>query len=162
MLSGPSSRRKKATSTTKVAPWSFCAGPKISPGRLWAIMMWSRTSTAYMGWTSRAGIADERERRADAAEDLRQRLRQHLEGRLRLQQDIEPGIGGERQRERQAPPMVPAGAALRRDGADLGRAQGKAAAVEGAAQPDADRARPVPAELHDLGLEAGERQGKIE
>src|SRR5215475_5611796 len=158
MLSGPSSRRKKATSTTKVAPWSFCAGPKTSPGRLWAIMMWSRTSTAYMGRTSRAGIVDKRERRAGAAKDVRQRLRQHLEGRLRLQQDIEPGIGGECQREREAPPVVPAGAALRCDGADLGRAQGKAPAVKGAAEPDTDRARAVPAELHDLGLEAGERQ----
>ncbi len=27
----------------------FCAGPKNGSGRLWAIMMRSRTSTAYMG-----------------------------------------------------------------------------------------------------------------
>ena len=38
-----------ATSTTKVAPCSACAGPNTSPRNEWAIMMWSRTSTANTG-----------------------------------------------------------------------------------------------------------------
>src|SRR5436305_13788607 len=36
-----------ATATVKVAPCSACAGPKTSPLKEWAIMMWSDTSTAY-------------------------------------------------------------------------------------------------------------------
>ena len=38
---------KKATSTAYVAPCMFCAGENGS-GKLWAIIMRSRTSTAYM------------------------------------------------------------------------------------------------------------------
>ena len=47
----------KAASTTKVAPCSACAGPNTAPRNEWAIMMWSRTSTANKGTLS--GIADE-------------------------------------------------------------------------------------------------------
>src|SRR5690348_7293113 len=39
ILSAPRLSRMKATSTTKVAPCRRCAGPKTSPGKLWAIMM---------------------------------------------------------------------------------------------------------------------------
>src|SRR5215469_16138347 len=161
MLSSPSSRRKKATSTTKVAPWSFCAGPKTSPGRLWAIMMWSRTSTACMG-TSRIGIADQMEQRAGPPEDPRQRLRQRREGRFLLQQNVEPRVGAEIEGKRQPPAIVPARPPMRRYGADLGCAQGEPPAVEGAAQPDLDRALAVPAELDDAGLEARQRESEIE
>src|SRR6516162_10603565 len=137
MLSSPSSCRKKATSTTKVAPWSFCAGPKTSPGRLWAIMMWSRTSTACMG-TSRIGIADQVEQRARPPEAPRQRFRQRREGRFLLQQDIEPRVGAEFEGKGQAPATIPARPPMRRHGADLGRAQGESLAMEGTAQPDLD------------------------
>src|SRR5258707_6121820 len=39
----------KAASITKVAPCSACAGPNISPRNEWAIITWSRTSTANIG-----------------------------------------------------------------------------------------------------------------
>src|SRR5918998_6633520 len=45
MLSSSSSGRRNVASTTMVAPCSFCAGPKTSPEKLCAIMMWSRTVT---------------------------------------------------------------------------------------------------------------------
>src|ERR1700722_6356297 len=43
---GSRASAKKAASTTKVAPWSAWAGPKTLPRNEWAIMIWSRTSTA--------------------------------------------------------------------------------------------------------------------
>src|SRR5947208_6397011 len=43
--SASSSARRNVASTTYVAPCSRCAGPKTSPRKLWAIIMWSRTVT---------------------------------------------------------------------------------------------------------------------
>ena len=34
---------RDGTSTEKVAPCSFCAGPNAAPRKLWAIRMWSQT-----------------------------------------------------------------------------------------------------------------------
>src|ERR1700761_600844 len=45
MPSASSPARRKVASTTKVAPCRRWAGPKASPRRLWAIIMWSRTVT---------------------------------------------------------------------------------------------------------------------
>jgi hypothetical protein len=47
-------------STTKVAPCSRWAGPKISPRKLWATMMWSRTQKLYLKPSlALAGTCDE-------------------------------------------------------------------------------------------------------
>src|SRR3954469_8293980 len=40
-----SSARRKAASTTNVAPCSRWAGPNIAPVKLWATIIWSRTVT---------------------------------------------------------------------------------------------------------------------
>src|SRR4051812_17861108 len=45
MPEGSSSPRRKAASTTNVAPCSRWAGPNSSPVKLWATIMWSRTVT---------------------------------------------------------------------------------------------------------------------
>src|SRR5215475_10997190 len=94
---------KNATRTTNVAPWSFCAGPKTSPQNECAIMIWSETSTAYTGvphshmflrlshWAddgrrcptlghSRIRVGDQRTDDLGISKDLRQPLRQLLEG----------------------------------------------------------------------------------
>src|SRR3954454_25418134 len=46
---GSSSLRRNAASTTNVAPCSRWAGPNISPVKLWATIMWSRTVTLNTG-----------------------------------------------------------------------------------------------------------------
>src|SRR5882724_7883981 len=85
--------RKKATSTTKVAPCIFCAGPKKGSGRLWAIMIRSRTSTAYIGVSparSGVGIADDGgETLAARPQDARQLAGGVLEGDFLGDQRIE-------------------------------------------------------------------------
>src|SRR3954451_20625347 len=47
--SASTSTRRNVASTTKVAPCRRCAGPKTSPRKLWAIIMWSRTVTLNIG-----------------------------------------------------------------------------------------------------------------
>ena len=51
--SGSSAGRRNSTSTTYVAPCSRCAGPNVSPLKLWATMKWSRTQTEYIAATRR-------------------------------------------------------------------------------------------------------------
>src|SRR6476660_6398804 len=71
----------------------FCAGPKNGSGRLWAIMMRSRTSTAYMGkllLKSGLRIADDGGKAVTTrAEDARQLGWGVLEGDLLGHQRVE-------------------------------------------------------------------------
>jgi hypothetical protein len=60
---------------------------------------------------------------AVTAEDSGQGRRQIGEGRLRLKENIEPRIGAEGERQYQAPAMIPAGAPIGCDSADLRGAQ---------------------------------------
>src|SRR3954465_14970713 len=87
--------RKKATSTTKVAPCMFCAGPKNGSGRLWAIMIRSRTSTADICVTparSTLGITDDGgEASACRPQDAGQLAGGVLEGDLLGDQGVEGG-----------------------------------------------------------------------
>src|SRR6185312_12833087 len=139
MLSGSSSSRKKATSTTKVAPCIFCAGPNTSPGRLWAIMMWSRTSTANIGGTPVSTIADQVAEGVGVFED-RAHPRRHLgEGRFGGHQDVQPRVGAEGKRLGQPSVVAPALAMRGRDRTHLRGLQGQPLAVEGAAEGDGDR-----------------------
>src|SRR5689334_5987538 len=76
----------------------FCAGPKNGSGRLWAIMIRSRTSTAYMCVTparSGLGIADDGgEAAAGRPEDARQLAGGVFEGDLLGDQRVERRHGG--------------------------------------------------------------------
>ena len=86
--------RKKAASTTKVAPCRRCAGPKNGSGRLWAIMMWSRTSTAYIWRLSARSVSVSsgrpgRRACAPGARMRRQLARQRPQRRLAGDQHVE-------------------------------------------------------------------------
>ena len=130
-----------------------------APGRLWAIMMWSRTSTANIGdsclaaprFRDRTRPVAERagrpgSRRSAPAGRRRRRLAadQHVERRIREQP----------QRRLEPPPVAPARPPGRGDQADLARDEPQPAAVEGLA---AGRRRPrpvaVPARLDHRRLE---------
>ena len=131
--------RKKATSTTKVAPCMLCAGPKNGSGRLWAIMIRSRTSTAYIGnlldWSGN-GIADDWGETVRAGgKDARQAARCVLECDLLGHQRVERGI------VRAAAGPLPCGGdspsaagGRRRHVPDLRGDELQAPAVEGAAE----------------------------
>src|SRR5262245_20597102 len=77
----------------------FCAGPKNGSDRLWAIMMRSRTSTAYMGRAplqSGLRIADDGgEAVAAGSQDFRQLAGRVLEGNRLGHQRVERRHGGE-------------------------------------------------------------------
>src|SRR5262249_8470755 len=127
-----SASARNAASITKVAPCSACAGPNISPRKEWAIMMRSRTSTAYIRTSVRLGIVDERAQdRAHRRKDSRHARRQLGERHRRREQRIEPRVGEQVEGGRDAAPMRPARAVRGRDLADLARDQPEAAAVEG-------------------------------
>src|SRR3954447_13031012 len=98
--SASSSARRKVASTTNVAPWSRCAGPKTSPRRLWAIIMWSRTVT--LNTRSRLLVGDRvAERRQPAVGQARHDLGQVLEARLAGEQHVERRIAQQVEGERQ-------------------------------------------------------------
>src|SRR5215510_2144716 len=111
--------RKNATSTTKVAPCMCRAGPKKGSGRLWAIMILSRTSTAYMG-VSRAwqrlsglGISDNWGKTVRyciraGTQDARQLARRILERDVTGNQQIEGGLVQQAEGGIHAPAIVPA------------------------------------------------------
>src|SRR3954452_11713655 len=91
------SGRAKAASTTYVAPCLRCAGPKTSPGRLWAIIMWSRTVTEYISGLlrgRRVGVPDPvAEPGQLAGGDPGQHLRQFLERALAGDEHVEGRVG---------------------------------------------------------------------
>src|SRR6266850_1337219 len=162
----PSSRSAiNAARTTKVAPWSSCAGPKTLPRNECAIMIWPLTSTAYKRHLvfnligSAARIADQRTRRAGVrGQHRRQSRRQLLEGHGRRQQAIERCIVQQRQRRRQPACVAPARAMRGRDPADLTGDKSQAAAVKLLAEGRRDVASAIPAQLDDGCLLAREPQ----
>src|ERR1700687_933571 len=82
----------KAASTTKVAPCSACAGPNTAPRNEWAIMIWSRTSTANKG--APLGIDNGlAEYAGSGIENIGQPPRQILKRDGRRQQGVQPRIG---------------------------------------------------------------------
>src|SRR3954469_14304756 len=89
--SGSSASLRNVASTTYVAPCSRCAGPKTSPLRLWATIMWSRTVTLNMAAASavRDRVTEGRERSVGEA---RHHLGQLLERRLPCEHRVERGV----------------------------------------------------------------------
>src|SRR5579871_246089 len=156
---GSSVSARNAASITKVAPCSACAGPNISPRNEWAIMMRSRTSTAYMRTSTCFWIIDElAQDRAHRCQDFRNAHRQLGERHAGREQRIEPRVGEQVEGSGDAPRMGPTRPVRRRDLADLARDQLEAAAVEGAAERRRDVAGAVPAHLEHGGLVAGEAE----
>src|SRR5215472_17721024 len=98
---------------TNVAPCTFCAGPKTSPRKEWAIMIWSETSTANTGNSSSVRFVGCRvaDQRADHVrveiENRGQFRRQLIEGHGGRQQRIQRRLVEERKRGREAPLMRP-------------------------------------------------------
>src|SRR5581483_1355469 len=128
-----SSLLMNATRTTKVAPCNSCAGPKTSPRKEWAIMIWSDTSTAYTNllpagsriadqWTARVAVGGEYRRQARGKFGKRHRRRE---------QGVERRVGQQRQRRREPLPMGPARPMRRRDLSDLAGNEPQPPAVEG-------------------------------
>src|SRR6478672_6345540 len=109
----------KAASTTKVAPCSSWAGPNTAPLKEWAIMMWSRTSTANTGYLR---VVDDLAKGGTAwRQHRRQARRRDGEGDCRLQQNVEPVVGQQADRIFQPAAMRPLAAMRRRHLADLAR-----------------------------------------
>src|SRR5436305_652842 len=99
-LSASSAARRNVASTTKVAPCRRCAGPKTSPRKLWAIIMWSRTVTLNMDLSNAVG--DGVTERGQAAggqpgHDVGQLVEPARAGEQRIEGRIAEQIQGERQ-----------------------------------------------------------------
>src|SRR5207302_1935461 len=116
-----------STSTTNVAPCSFCAGPNTSPRKLWAIMKWSRTLTVYIvvfpatlkgsPYVRRAALSGPRvvtnpvtDRISRRGGQLRHGRRELVERALTGNERVELVVSQERQRERHTAARVPSGA----------------------------------------------------
>src|SRR5215475_13568065 len=99
-LSASSCARRKVASTTYVAPCRRCAGPKTSPRKLCAIIMWSRTVTLYTG--SRSGIPnDVAQRGKRAGGQLGEDVGQLVEPGLSREDGVESLVPQQVQSERQ-------------------------------------------------------------
>src|SRR5215471_802221 len=104
---------RKAASTTKVAPCSSWAGPNTAPLKEWAIMMWSRTSTANTG--DLRVVNDLAKRCTAGRQHCRQAGRQIGKGDRGFQQRIEPVVGQQADRVLEAAAMAPFAAVRRCD-----------------------------------------------
>src|SRR6516162_4171010 len=159
-----SSSARNATRMTNVAPCTFWAGPKTSPRKEWAIMIWSETSTAYTGIPLRQcfigrRVADQRADRVRVGTQNRgQFCRQLLEGHSGREQCIERRLVEERKRRREAPLTRPTRAMCRRDRADLARYQPQPPTVERLPQRRRDVPASVPTQLDDGSLLARKPQ----
>src|ERR1700722_6444490 len=152
-----SASARNAASITNVAPCSAWAGPNISPVNEWAIITWSRTSTAYIGTSIGWRIVDAlAQDEALGRENLTYAQRQLYERDRRRDEHIEPRVGEQLERGCEPPLMCPARPVRRRHLPDLARDQLEAAAVEGAAERRRDIAGAVPAHFQDGGLVTGE------
>src|SRR5579859_6936560 len=98
--SAPSSPRRNSRSTTYVAPCRLWAGPKTSPRRLWAIIMWPRTVTLYISNPVAKRFARRRGQ-------LFHHVRQVVECALARDERVERRIPQQIERERHAPSHVP-------------------------------------------------------
>src|SRR5215212_7336900 len=88
--------RRKVASTTYVAPCRRCAGPKTSPRRLWAIIMWSRTVTLNTRLLPVVGdgVAERRQRAGgQARHDAGQLVEARLPGDERVEGGVAPHDG---------------------------------------------------------------------
>src|SRR3954462_14117376 len=125
--------RRNVASTTYVAPWRRCAGPNVSPRRLWAIIMWSRTVT--LNTRLRPFVGDRvTERRQAPGGQARHDAGQLGEARLAGDEHVEGGVAQQVERYRQPVGGGAARAPGRGDRPDLAGAQAEAAGVERAAQ----------------------------
>src|SRR5260370_29938343 len=127
----------KAASTTKVAPCRACAGPNTAPRNEWAIMMWSRTSTANKASSLRVGAGIGNRLAEDATlgvKNVGQPPRQIVECNRRRQQGVKPRIGKQTEGCGEPPAICPARPVRRRDASDLARDEPQPPAVEGAAE----------------------------
>src|SRR5689334_19070564 len=127
MLSSSSCSRRKVASTRNVAPCSRCAGPKTSPRKLWAIMMWSRTVILNTVEPSRAELCRSvvntvAEHGSFTAGDTVHHLGQLVERTLSGDQCVEGGIGQQTQGDRHPVGVAAARAAVGRHRADLAAA----------------------------------------
>ncbi len=137
---------------TKVAPCSACAGPNTAPLKEWAIMMWSRTSTAYTdalpASRAKSGIVD------SLAENAAPRAEEHAAGAPADLRTESAGSSSTSSRSSASSSSafsrrrrcVHVAAVRRRDLADLARDQLQPAAVERAAQRHRHVGAAVPAE----------------
>src|SRR6266545_1451160 len=126
-----SASAKNAASITKVAPCSACAGPKSSPRNEWAIMTWSRTSTANIGAPSGGIIDDLAQQAAVRRQDLRQPRGQIVKRDGGREQRLEARIGQEFEGRGEPAAVRPARPVRGSDLADLARDQPQPAAMEG-------------------------------
>src|ERR1700761_1012480 len=130
MPSASSPARRKVASTTKVAPCRRWAGPKASPRRLWAIIMWSRTVTLN---TVTPLVSDSvAERRQAPVGEPGHQVGQLAEVGPPGQQGVEGGVAQQLQRERQPLGARPGPGAGGGEGADLAGADAAPARVGGA------------------------------
>src|SRR3954465_11936456 len=93
--------RRKGASTTYVAPCRRCAGPKTSPRRLWAIIMWSRTVTLNTRLRSVVGDGVAERRQASGGQ-IGHDAGQLFEARLAGDDRVEGRVAQEVEREGQA------------------------------------------------------------
>src|ERR687897_757786 len=142
---------RKVASTTYVAPCSRWAGPKTSPRRVWATIMWSRTVTLNNGLP--LAVGDGVAQRPEAAvRQAPEGLREVVEGRAPGQQGVERRVLEEVQSEPEAVGRRAATPPRRGDGPDLARPDRQATRVEGAAQSQVHLGVAVPAQLDDCSL----------
>src|SRR5262245_62128459 len=126
-------------------------------------MIWSVTSTAYTGSSSgrfvRRRIADQLADHVGIRTENRRELRRQLvERQRRRDQQVEHRIAEQRERRRKPPSMAPARPMGGRDLADLARDEPQPTAMERFAEWQRDIASPVPAQLDDARLLAGQPQ----
>src|SRR4051812_30106175 len=133
MPSASRSARRNVASTTNVAPCRRWAGPKTSPRKLCATMMWSRTVTLNTALRAVVGDRVAERRQASGGQALHD-LRQLLEARLAGDEHVEGGVAQQVEREGQAVGGRAARAAGRGHRPDLAGAQAEAAGVERAPQ----------------------------
>src|SRR3954470_14205759 len=146
MPSASRSARRNVASTTKVAPCRRWAGPKTSPLKLCATMMWSRTVT--LNTALRPVVRDRVAERGQASGG--QALhdgRQLVEARLAGDERVERRVAQQVEREGQPVGGRAARAPSRRHRPHLAGAQAQASGVERAAQREAHLRVAVPAQV---------------
>src|SRR5689334_14280269 len=142
---------------TKVAPCVACAGPNTAPRNEWAIMMWSRTSTA----NKKASLRIRNELTDNAVpgvKNLGEPARQVAKPYFRGEKCIEARVGKQSNRCREPAVMRPARSMRHGDPADLTRNQPQATAVERAAELNCHRCVAIPAEFEHHRFVASKRK----
>src|SRR6185369_245558 len=142
---------------TKVAPCVACAGPNTAPRNEWAIMMWSRTSTA----NKKASLRIRNELTDNAVpgvKNLGEPARQVAKPYFRSEKCIEARVGKQSNRCREPAVVRPARSMRHGDSADLTRNQPQTAAVESTAERNCHRCVAIPAEFEHRRFVAGKRK----